>query len=46
VPANIRQGLLLLIGHFYEHREEVITGTIVARVPIAAEALICGEKAY
>jgi hypothetical protein len=46
VPANIRQGLLLLIGHFYEHREEVITGISVIQVPMAAEALICGEKAY
>jgi hypothetical protein len=39
VPGNFRQGLLLLIGHFYEHREEVITGTIVAQVPVAAQAL-------
>jgi len=46
VPANIRQGLLLLIGHFYEHREEVITGVTAMQVPMAAEALICGEKAY
>jgi len=46
VPQNFRQGLLLLIGHFYEHREEVITGTIVAEVPMAAKALICAEKAY
>lgn len=46
VPATIRQGLLLLIGEWYEHRENIITGTVSSKIEDAAENLICGEKAY
>lgn len=28
VPAEIRQSLLLLVGHFYAHREQVILGQV------------------
>lgn len=45
VPNKFRLGLLLLIGHFYEHREEVTTGTLT-RVPMAAKSLLGGEKVY
>lgn len=33
VPASIKAAMLLLIGHLFEHRESVITGTIVAELP-------------
>ena len=46
VPAKFRQGLKLMIGHWYEHREEVIAGTTVSTVPMAAQALLGSEKAY
>jgi hypothetical protein len=46
VPENFKQGILLLIGHFYEHREEVITGITVSPMVMAADALLCSEKAY
>jgi len=46
VPAKFRKGLLLLVGHWYEHREEVVIGVTPSTVPMAAEALICSEKAY
>jgi uncharacterized phiE125 gp8 family phage protein len=40
VPHRVRQAMLMLIGHWYENREEVITGTIVSQVPMAAAALL------
>lgn len=40
VPQPIKQGLLLLIGHWFDHREEVITGTIATRMPVASQALL------
>ncbi len=32
VPAGIREAMLMLIAHFYEHRESVIVGTIVSEM--------------
>lgn len=40
VPAGIRQAILLLASQWYEFREPVITGTIVAKVPFTVEALL------
>lgn len=33
IPVPLRQAMLLLIGTLYEHRETVITGTIVSALP-------------
>lgn len=44
VPARVKQAMLLMIGHWYEHREQVITGTIVAELPMAAKALLWQER--
>lgn len=46
VPAGLKQAALLIIGHYFENREDVITGTIVAKIPRAAESLISlfGER--
>lgn len=33
VPMPIRQWMLIRIGTLYEHREEIITGTIVSNTP-------------
>lgn len=38
VPPLLIAGLLLVIGHWYEHREEVVQGTMSV-VPQAAEAI-------
>jgi len=46
VPEEFRQGLLLIVGHFYEHREEVVAGSVIIEIPLGAKALICAEKAY
>ena len=40
VPDPIKQAMLLLIGHWYENREEVVLGVTPAIVPQAAKALI------
>lgn len=39
VPAPLRQGMLTLIGHMYNMREDVISGTIIAQVPKTSEYL-------
>jgi uncharacterized phiE125 gp8 family phage protein len=40
VPQTIRQAMLLMIGHWYEHREAVITGSISSELPLTAKALL------
>lgn len=39
VPVKAKQAILLLVGHFYEQREEVADARL-AKVPTAAEALL------
>jgi uncharacterized phiE125 gp8 family phage protein len=36
IPAFLRAGMLLVVGELYEHREDTITGTIIAALPRAA----------
>lgn len=38
-PPEAIQAMLLLIGHWYRNREAIVSGTIVTRVPLAAEDL-------
>ena len=40
VPMAIRQAALLLIGHWFEHREAAVTGTIATELPMAVAALL------
>jgi len=40
VPAALRQAILMLVGHWYENREAVVTGTIAAEVPFTVAALL------
>lgn len=40
VPAAVKSAMLLHIGRMNEYREEVITGTIVAEIPMGYEALM------
>jgi len=40
VPQAIRQAMLLMVGHWYEHREAVITGSISSELPLTARALL------
>ena len=40
VPADIKSALLLLIGHWFAHRETVIVGQTPAELPMATTALL------
>lgn len=40
IPKDIMQALRLLLAHFYENRQEEITGTIVSRMTLGAQALL------
>lgn len=44
VPARVKQAMLLLIGHWYEHREAVITGTISKALEHAIDALLWQDR--
>lgn len=43
VPMCIRQAILLIVAHWYEHRESVLTGTISKEVEQSAANLIAQE---
>jgi uncharacterized phiE125 gp8 family phage protein len=40
VPDVLKHAIKLLAGHWYENREEVITGTIITSIPLGIYALI------
>lgn len=40
VPKAIKQAIMIMVAHWYENREPIITGTIVAEVPMSANALL------
>lgn len=40
IPAEAKHAIKLLAAHWYAQREQVVTGTIVAQIPMQAEALI------
>lgn len=39
VPEDVRHGILMLVGHWYENREDVTLDAIPRQVPRAADAL-------
>lgn len=39
MTKSIKQGALLLIGHWYSARETVVVGTITSELPMATNAL-------
>lgn len=46
VPPPILHAIRILVAHWYEHREPVVTGTIVAQLPMSVEALIAPWRVY
>lgn len=46
VPAKVRQAMKLLIGHWYEHREGVLTGTISKQIELSVHALLWLDRAF
>ncbi len=46
VPATLKTAVRLLVSHLYETREPIITGTIVAKVPLGVEAVLHAYRVY
>lgn len=44
VPEEIRQAMLLLIGHLYAHREITVTGMAVNNIPWSVEMLLSAYR--
>lgn len=44
VPKELRQATLMLIGHWYENRENIITGTIIGEIPMGVKYLMYPYK--
>lgn len=40
VPHRIRQAIKLLVGHWFKHREAVVTGTISKEIELAVHSLL------
>lgn len=46
VPENIKQAMLLLIGHFYENREAIVIGQTAMPLPMAVESLLWKDRLF
>jgi uncharacterized phiE125 gp8 family phage protein len=46
LPESIRHAMLLIIAHFYEHREAVNVGNIVNELPMGVEALLFPYRVF
>lgn len=44
VPASIKQALLLLVAHWYEHRDPIEIGSSTTRIPAAVSDLLAPFK--
>lgn len=44
VPQRIKQAILLLVGHWWENREAVLSGTISKEIEFAVQALLGPER--
>lgn len=46
VPSALKQAMLLIIGHLYEHRKDVVTGVSSAPLPMGAKFLMDKHKPH
>ena len=46
VPGNYKQAVLYLVGHYDEHREHIITGTIQSEIGDTVRAIVGQEEAF
>lgn len=46
VTAGIKAAVLLIVGHLYAHREDVVTGATATQLPNGAEWLLRPYKVY
>jgi len=44
VPAAVRHAILMLVAQYYEQRQPIVTGTIVAKLPYAVDALLATAR--
>lgn len=44
IPQATKQAILLLVAHLFETRQPIATGTIVAKIPFAVDALLDMNK--
>jgi uncharacterized phiE125 gp8 family phage protein len=44
VPASVKQAVRLLVGHWYENRENVLTGTISKEIEFGTRALLWMDR--
>lgn len=40
LPSDLQAALLLILGHLYLRREQTISGTIIAEIPMGAQTII------
>lgn len=46
VPEPIKQAIRLIVGNWYQNREEVVVGSTVAKLPNAADVLLAPYRVY
>lgn len=46
VPEDLKAAILMLLGHWYENREAVVTGTIATQVPESVEAILNTRRVF
>lgn len=46
VPDHFKVAIKLLVGSWYNNREEVVTGTIVSTLPVGVDAILTGNLEY
>jgi uncharacterized phiE125 gp8 family phage protein len=46
VPQGVKLAMLLLIGHWYEHREAVISATVSKPIEFAVESLLWQDRVW
>jgi len=46
VPQWAKKAMMLLLGHWYENREDTIPGTIIKGIPLGVESLIWANRNF
>lgn len=46
IPLRLKQGMLLMIGHFYSNRESLIIGVNAMKIPMGFDWLISPYKVW
>ena len=46
VPAKYKQAILLMVGHYYEHREAVSDERLLETLPVGVQALLWVDRNY